>query len=457
MLEIDSRMAVAAFRWNIIGPLVAANLSAEERRRYRGLVLEREHFDPVRGARRVHSGTLRRWIEAYKRRGMAGLCPQERSDKGRLVAVSEDVVLRAIELRREAPRRSVKKLIALLCDEFPEQASKIRRSTLDRHLRARGWSRGALRTTAGPHVPFEMSYRNAMWTGDVLHGPEVITDVGMCRAKIFGWVDDYSRLCVHLEAYDDERLPALENSLQKGMLKFGVPERLFVDNALIFSSVQLDLACADLGIAKIHSTPYYAPSRGKIERLFRTVRDELLCEIESLPPMTLEELNRYLTAWAGSQYNCRIHSRTGQSPLDRWEQSDVPLRTVTPLGLQQAFLLWARRKVGTTGEVKLAGNLYYADPTFAGLTVMLRYDPFDLGQVWIWREGEPMRAITPTRLITRALKRPEKAVEQKQSRAARRYLQGLSDTYQQQLAREMHLIRFADLPLDDDEKDEEAS
>lgn len=455
-MEIDIRMAVAAFRWNIIGPLVVNGLSEEDRRRYRRQVLEREHFDPVRGARRISAGALRRWSEAYKRRGIGGLCPRERSDKGRLLAVSEEVVLRAIELRREAPRRSVKKLVELLRDEFPEQAFQIRRSTLDRHLRARGWSRATLRTTAGPHVPFEMSYRNAMWTGDVLHGPEVIIGDGTCRAKIMGWVDDYSRLCVHLEAYDDERLPALENSLQKGMLKFGVPERLFVDNALIFSSVQLDLACADLGITKIHSTPYYAPSRGKIERLFRTVRDELLCEVEALPSMTLEELNRYLTAWVGSQYNCRVHSRTGQSPLDRWEQSDVPLRTVTPLALQQAFLLWARRKVGTTGEVKLAGNLYYADPSLAGLTVMLRYDPFDLGQVWIWREGEPMRAITPTRLITRALKRPEKAVEQQQSRAARRYLQGLSDSYQQQLAREMHLIRFADLPLDE-EDDKEAS
>jgi transposase InsO family protein len=454
-LEIDSRMAVAAFRWNIIGPLVVSGLCEEERKRYRRQILEREHYDPVRGPRRIHSGTLRRWMEAHKRGGMAGLCPHQRSDKGRLVALSEEVVQRAIELRREAPRRSVKRLVELLGDEFPTQSSGIRRSTLDRHLRARGWSRATLRTTAGPHVPFEMSYRNAMWTGDVLHGPDVICTDGVCRAKIFGWVDDYSRLCVHLEAYDDERLPALENSLQKAMLKFGLPERLFVDNALIFSSVQMDLACADLGITKIHSTPGYAPSRGKIERLFRTVRDELLCEVEALPAMSLEELNRYLTAWVNGQYNGRLHSRTGKSPLDRWEQSEVAVRTVTPLALQQAFLLWARRKVGTTGEVKLAGNLYYADPTLAGLTVMLRYDPFDLGQVWLWREGEAMRSITPTHLITRVLKRPEKAVEQKQSRAARRYLQGLSDTYQQQLAREMHLIRFADLPVD--EENEEAN
>lgn len=39
-MEIDTRMAVAAFRWNIIGPLVVPGLSGEERRRYRRQVLQ---------------------------------------------------------------------------------------------------------------------------------------------------------------------------------------------------------------------------------------------------------------------------------------------------------------------------------------------------------------------------------------------------------------------------------
>lgn len=444
---LDRRMLLVSFKWGVIGPLLKPGMTAEEGRRYRRQVLEGEHFDPVRGSRRIRPGTLKRWIDAYQRHGVAGLAPKERADKGKVVALSEDVVQRAIELRREAPRRSVAKIVELLRGEFPHEGSSIKRSTLDRHLRARGWSRAALRTTSGPHVPFEKPYRNAMWTGDVLHGPDIVTDDGeVCRAKVFGWIDDFSRLCVHLEGYADERLPALENSLEKAMSKYGRPEELFVDNALIFSSVQLDLACASLGIAKIHSTAGYPASRGKIERLFRTVRDELLCEIELLAPMALDDFNRYLRAWVDGQYNVREHSRTGMRPLDRWEQSAVPLRTVTPVELQQAFLQWARRKVGTTGEIKLAGNIYYADPTLAGQTVMLRYDPFDLTTVWTWREGQPMRPLTTERLVTRVLRRPEKAAEKKESTAARRYLQGLSDTHLRQLAREMHLIRFADLP-----------
>jgi putative transposase len=449
-MDIDRGLLVAAFKWEVIAPLVTPGGTPEDKRVYRREVLEREHFDPVRGRRRISAGCLKRWIKAYQKNGMDGLCPRVRSDKGNLEAFDSKVLDRAIELRRESPRRTVKRLVELLRVEFP--TATISRGTLDRHLRARGWSRSALRTTAGPHIPFEMPYRNAMWTGDVLHGPMVLVDGEPVRVKVFGMVDDYSRLSPHLEGYADERLPALEDSLQKGISKYGVPEQVFLDNALIFSSVQFELACGTLGINKIHSTPGYAPSRGKIERLFRTVRDELFCEIESLPPMPIEEFNRYLRAWVETTYHTRVHSRTGQTPLDRWEDPAQPaIRTVTPYVLQQAFLHWGRRKVGTTGEVKFLGNLYFADPVLAHQTVVIRYDPFDLSAVWLWQEGQPMRRLTADRLVTRALRRGEKIMEQKHSAAARKFLYTLSDSHQRKLAREMRLIRFSDMPKEEQE------
>lgn len=442
----DGRLLVAAFRWEIIAPLVTPGSTPEDKREHRRLVLEREHFDPVRGRRSISAGCLKRWVKAYASKGMAGLYPGSRSDKGSLAAFDATVLERAIELRRESPRRTVKRLVELLRAEFP--SASLHRATLDRHLRARGWSRAALRSTSGPHVPFEMACRNAMWTGDVLHGPLVLVDGEAVRVKVFGFIDDYSRLSPHLEGYADERLPALEDAFQKGISKYGIPDQVFLDNALIFSSVQFQLACGTLGINKIHSTPGYAPSRGKIERFFRTVRDELFCEIEALPPMPIEEFNRYLRAWVDTVYHSRAHSRTGIAPLERWEDpSQPPIRTATAHVLQQAFLHWGRRKVGTTGEVKFLGNLYFADPALAHTTAVLRYDPFDLSALWLWREGQPMQRLTAERLLTRCLRRGEKIAEQRHSAAARQFLHTLSDEHQRELAREMRIIRFSQLPL----------
>ena len=77
------------------------------------------------------------------------------------------------------------------------------------------------------------------------------------------------------------------------------------------------------GIRLIHSTPGRPQGRGKIERYFRTVREQFLVEITGDPdadpsrhPVAdLGELNRLFTAWVETVYHRQIHSETGQAPL----------------------------------------------------------------------------------------------------------------------------------------------
>jgi putative transposase len=76
-------------------------------------------------------------------------------------------------------------------------------------------------------------------------------------------------------------------------------------------------------------TPHRPQGRGKIERFFRTVRDQVLVEVADTsaaelaesgqsPAAALLELNGLFTAWVESVYHHQVHSETGQSPLARW-------------------------------------------------------------------------------------------------------------------------------------------
>ena len=80
----------------------------------------------------------------------------------------------------------------------------------------------------------------------------------------------------------------------------------------------------------MHSTPHRPQGRGKIERFFRTVREQFLVEVTDTTAdelaaagtdhrTALLELNRLLTAWIETEYHRRIHTETGQAPLDRWD------------------------------------------------------------------------------------------------------------------------------------------
>jgi transposase InsO family protein len=59
-----------------------------------------------------------------------------------------------------------------------------------------------------------------------------------------------------------------------------LPAFLLVDRGSAFVSSQLLRACAVLGVKLIHASPRAATTKGKIERFFRTVRDQFLVEID---------------------------------------------------------------------------------------------------------------------------------------------------------------------------------
>ena len=84
--------------------------------------------------------------------------------------------------------------------------------------------------------------------------------------------------------------------MRAGIAARGLPKAVYVDNGSPFVSGQLLRACAVLGIRLIHSTPGRPEGRGKIERVFRTVREQLLVELEDRPPASLEDLNRIFQA-----------------------------------------------------------------------------------------------------------------------------------------------------------------
>jgi putative transposase len=273
----------------------------------------------------------------------------------------------AVALKTERPDRTAAQVAVVLAAHGAFTPSA---RTLQRHFAAAGFTRA--RPEAAPLAVFgrfEAERPNARWVGDALHGPVVAGR----KAILIAFLDDHSRTVVAARWGHAENAVALRETLRAALAARGRPAQTYVDNGAMFIDAGLRRACAVLGIKLTHSAPGRPAGRGKIERFFRTVRDQFLVEIATgadgvgSPVDTLAELNSLFTAWVEQVYHQRVHSETGQSPLARFLAAGPPVPTPAAL-LAEAFRWGEWRTVTKTATVSLHGNLYEVDPKAAADT-----------------------------------------------------------------------------------------
>ena len=99
---------------------------------------------------------------------------------------------------------------------------------------------------------------------------------------------------------------------------------------------------ASIGILIIHTPPYQPEGRGKIERFFRSVREQFLAGLDPKALLSIEQLNERLWHWLDTVYHRHEH-----------------------------------------------GALRTTPPHLAGQRIEVRFDPLDLAQLEIYCEGQP--------------------------------------------------------------------
>jgi putative transposase len=181
----------------------------------------------------------------------------------------------------------------------------------------------------------------------------------------------------------------LEAALRHGLAARGIPRSIYVDNGSAFVAAPLLRACAVLGIRLVHSRPGRPEGRGKIERFFRTVRDQFLVEVTARGVADLVEMNRLFSAWVETAYHRRVHSETQATPLQRFVAGG-PFTIPTPAQLHEAFLWSEQRTVTKTATVSLHANTFEVDAALVGRRVECVFDPFDLTTIEIRYQGRAM-------------------------------------------------------------------
>ena len=404
----ERRTEIALFRYTLILPLLRGDYEPGGKGRLREQIAALHYEIPYSSRHSVSAPTLGRWERRYNQEGFDGLKPKQRSDRNQSRAISPETLDRAEALKRQQPYRSSRSIIkALSMDSTqPIPEKTIAPRTLRRQLALRGATTPYLldEQRPKPYRRFERIHFGDLWQGDAMHGPKLPDPANPDKERqvfLFAFLDDHTRLVPHAQFYWNEQLPRMEDCFKRAMLRYGCPLAIYVDRAKVYVSNQLDTICAMLGIQRILGTPYYPEGRGKIERFFRFVQSDFLPELATSTVDTLSLLNESFLAWLEVVYHCKVHSETGQSPLERYRQDDTPsTRSVDPTQLRQAFLHRDQRKVTKTATFSFKNNRYRVADYLRRRSIELRYDPFDLSRIEVWFQDTFLQIAELDRLVT---------------------------------------------------------
>ena len=101
---------------------------------------------------------------------------------------------------------------------------------------------------------------------------------------------------------------------------YGIYKKLFVDNGTPYKNQQLSLICATIGIALIHAKTYSPESKAKIERSFRTVKDNFINCKDWTKYNSLEALNEDYRDYIVKEYNSVFHSGINDIPINCFQR-----------------------------------------------------------------------------------------------------------------------------------------
>lgn len=157
--------------------------------------------------------------------------------------------------------------------------------------------------------------------------------------KIVNVIDDGSRYCPASMAHETESFEAAWLTLLAAFTVIGMCATVLSDNAKAF--LKLAGPLAELGIAKIESSPYHPQTCGKVERFHQTQAKWLAARP---PAETIDDLQALLDEFRHIYNNQRPHRANSRrvTPATRWNEmpktgpKDRPLNLDTPTTLHRS-------------------------------------------------------------------------------------------------------------------------
>lgn len=154
-----------------------------------------------------------------------------------------------------------------------------------------------------------------------------------------------------------------------------------------YRNQQLKLICATLGTALIHAKSYSPESKAKIERSFRTVKDNFLNLEDWDKYNSLKDLNEAYRNYIVKEYNSKYHTGIEDIPRNRFQRDYDKLKFIsTHEEVDKMFLHVEEKPVSLDATIRLGKKDFEVPQKYIKQRIIIKYSPEDLSFVYIYDE-----------------------------------------------------------------------
>lgn len=378
----NRKQAIALMRYSAISPLISGtqedfpSLNAYFRdasaKGVKSPDGEIRHYAPA---------TIERWYLNYKRGGFDALIPSGRSDCGVSRKIDDDLTEQIRYLKHTYPRLSAAAIYRQLQDNGSIRSGQVSEATICRFinqmmLTEKLTNNQDMRRYERPHI-------NEVWCGDSSAGPYLkLPDGKKHRVYVIALIDDASRFITGTGVFFHDTFVNLMSVMKSAVAKYGRPSVFNFDNGSAYKNRQMELLAARIGSTISYCRPYTPTQKAKIERWFRTLKDQWMASLDMRDFSSLEELRGSLNTYVRA-YNQSPHaSLNGKSPQERFFMEPELVRRLPEDTIDQCFLLEIERRVSADSVIVIDQVEYEVDYRFAKQRITIRYSP-DMKEIYV--------------------------------------------------------------------------
>lgn len=127
--------------------------------------------------------------------------------------------------------------------------------------------------------------------------------------------------------------------MKSAVTKYGLPQMFNFDNGSSFKNKQMELLAARIGSVIRYDPSYTPPQKAKIERWFRTMKNQWMSSLDIRDFHSLDKLSGNLFAYV-QKYNQTVHSSFKDlSPQDKFFSESNRIRRLSDEDNEKTFFL----------------------------------------------------------------------------------------------------------------------